>query len=53
VVLFHGLMLSFRIAGETQHQMAVCQSISLSSQFTRITNEEIPYSHWAVGGYNT
>jgi len=35
---------------ESQHQMAVSESASCSRQF--ITNEEIPYSHWAVGGYN-
>jgi len=44
-------MLGFRFTGEIRHQMAVCQSTSCSSQF--ITDEEIPNSHWAIGGYNT
>jgi len=44
-------MLGFRFTGETQHQIAVCESASCSSQF--ITDGEIPYRHWAIGGYNT
>jgi hypothetical protein len=49
-MILHWLMLDFRFAGESQQQMAVCQSASCSSQF--ITDEEIPYGYWAVGGYN-